>query len=97
MYLKEVDTPEQVKDSLRKAIVEMDRLINEEKKDNVRIVISNHWCSEGIWVETEFKSLSSDDYVVREYKLGMMDFDNTKIILESPDRGILYTIQTNAK
>lgn len=62
----EADTPEEMEESLQTANIEFDRLVG-EGYPFVQIVISNHWASEGIWVEAsiKYKKLDIEDHLYR--------------------------------
>lgn len=57
--------------TMKKAIEEFDRLVKEGNHSLVRIVVSRHWASEGLWVEAfieEPTKLSYADTVTKEWK-----------------------------
>ena len=61
-----IDTDDQLKESIEKAKQDFDRLISEGYKF-VRIVVSRHPYSEGVWVEAgdNESSLSAHDHVYK--------------------------------
>jgi hypothetical protein len=64
----DADTHKQLEESLKKAEVDYDRLVAEGYA-SVRVVISNHPYSEGVWVEaSEVASpLAGEDYVYKSW------------------------------
>lgn len=64
----EADTPKQFDSNIKKAESDYDQLIT-EGYPKVRIIVSNHWASEGIWVEAgeKFSPLSGQDTVYKTF------------------------------
>lgn len=62
----EADTPQEMEENLQKANTDFERLVG-EGYPFVQIVISNHWASEGIWVEasSKYKKLAIEDHLYR--------------------------------
>jgi hypothetical protein len=62
----EADTKEELEESIQSANEDFDRLVA-EGYPSIEIIISNHWASEGVWVEAGDKpnKHSSQDHVYR--------------------------------
>jgi len=63
---EECDTMSQIYNSLRKADIEWTKFKNDNPDSYCRIVISNHWASEGIWVEFKEIELSPEDFIYKD-------------------------------
>lgn len=65
----DADTWNEMDNSTSKAKIDFDRLVK-EGYPHVRIVVSNHWASEGVWVEAgnKLEDVSAMDLVIKEHK-----------------------------
>lgn len=92
-----VDTPEEMSNNLEKAKQDYDRLIT-EGHPCVRIVVSRHPYSEGVWVEAgdNFTALSNLDTVYKTNNMGYMTDGLTFNVLRDANINRLPTFK-NAK